>query len=69
MTDPENSDLLYGVAAIASYLGLTEKQARHRTQQGTIPTFKMGSVVCARRSSLRAWLANLESQSGQEGEK
>jgi hypothetical protein len=54
------SDLLYGAPAIAGYLGLTEKQARHRIEAGNIPAFKIGGTVCARQSSLSTWLANLE---------
>ncbi|WP_454917275.1 helix-turn-helix transcriptional regulator [Xanthobacter sediminis] len=59
---PEESDLLYGVPAIAEFLGRTEKQARHRVEAGIIPTFKMPGArsVCARRSTLTAWLADLE---------
>lgn len=62
MSENAESDLLYGVPAIAAYLGLTEKQARHRIEAGSIPTFKMPGTrtVCARRSSLTAWLAELE---------
>lgn len=53
-------DLLYGVKAIAEHLGLDEKTARHRVDRKVIPTFKMGGTVCARRSTLDGWLADLE---------
>ncbi len=39
------SDLLYGAPAIAGYLGLTEKQARHRVEAGNIPAFKIGGTI------------------------
>ena len=32
--------LLYGALAIATFLGLTERQVRHRVTDGELPTFK-----------------------------
>jgi excisionase family DNA binding protein len=52
--------LLYGAPAIAKFLGLTERQVRHRVADGELPTFKIGGTVCARRASLVAWLAKRE---------
>ena len=49
-------DLLYGAPAIASFLGLKEKQCRHRIEKGLIPTFRIGGTICALRSQLNAWL-------------
>lgn len=57
---PDSADLLYGVKAIGQFLGLTRPQAQHRIDEGTIPTFRMGSTICARRTSLRTWLAECE---------
>lgn len=54
------SDLLYGVPAIGRYLRIRERQARHRIEAGTIPTFRMDGTICARESSLDAWLAEQE---------
>lgn len=58
------SDLLKGAKAIGAFLGLSEKQARHRIEAGIIPTFKMpgDSSIFARRSSLTAWLAKCEAE-------
>ncbi len=50
------ADLLYGVPAIAAFLGFREHQARHVIAEGRIPTFRMGSIICSRRSTLNAWL-------------
>lgn len=58
----EGGDLLYGAAPIAKYLGLTEKQARHRIDTGHIPSFRIGSTICARRSTLNQWLADQEAK-------
>jgi len=56
-------DLLYGAKAIADFLGLTEKQARNRIEAGVIPIFRMGGTICARRSTLTAWLTSLDDSS------
>lgn len=53
------ADLLYGVPAIAKYLGIRDRQARHSCETGRIPTFRIGSIICARKSDVDAWIANL----------
>lgn len=63
MTTNGDSDLLYGVPAIATHLGLTDRTVYHLHGKGTLPTFKVGKVVCARRSSLATWLAKQEAAS------
>ncbi len=60
MGKPVPADLLYGMPAIAEHLGLTEPQGYHLAAKGSLPTFKVGRKVCARRSSLDAWLAKQE---------
>ena len=61
MDAPETPpDLLYGMPAIAVHLGLKTPQARHLSDKGSIPTFKVGKLTCARRSTLNAWLAERE---------
>jgi len=45
-------DLLYGLEAIGAHLGLSSRQAEHLVSRGDLPTFKMGRVVCARKSEL-----------------
>ena len=56
-----NGDLLYGVPAIADFLGLRVRQARHQCETGRVPTFKLGQIICGRRSTLWRWLAEQES--------
>ncbi len=56
----KHSDLLHGVAAIAKFLNLRERQARHHIAEGRIPTFTLGRRVCARKSSLLRWLDEQE---------
>lgn len=65
MEQAENDgELLYGAKAIATFLGIGEKAARHRIEAGVIPTFKLPGTltICARKSSLRAWLAECEAK-------
>ena len=59
MTEP---DLLHGVQAIADFLGMRRHATQHRIDQGLIPTFKLGAIVCARRSTLNGWLAECEAK-------
>lgn len=61
MNDNE-PQVLYGVAAIATFLGIEEKACRHRVEAKQIPTFKIGRMICARPSSLRTWLAAKEAE-------
>ncbi|KNY13097.1 hypothetical protein AKG11_30975 [Shinella sp. SUS2] len=63
MNDKERqaaADFLYGVPAIAGYLGMREKQVRNRIEQKVIPTFKIKGTICSRRSTLDAWVAEQE---------
>ena len=53
-------DLLYGVSAIAKFLGVEVRQARHQCESGRLPTFKLGQIICGRRSTLWRWLAEQE---------
>lgn len=68
MENENKADLLYGAAPIAGFLGITEKQARHRIDTGHIPTFRIGGTICATRSKLREWLTDLEAKA-MEGRK
>ena len=56
----ERSDLLYGVPAIARHLGRTTRQARHNIDKRRIPTFRMGAIICARKSTLLRWMEEQE---------
>lgn len=59
ITSPE-ADLLYGLPSIARYLGLKVTQARHLADTKAVPTFKVGRLVSARKSTLQAWMKELE---------
>ena len=60
MSSEPSADLLYGVPAIAEFLGLKVRQARHQRETGRLPTFKLGNIICARKTSLMAFLADQE---------
>lgn len=60
MAEIPERDLLYGVPAIAAFLGIRGRQAKHRVSTGEIPTFRIGESICARRSTLNTWLAERE---------
>ena len=48
--------LLYGAEAISDYLGVGLRQVYHLHEIKKIPTFKIGTKVCARWADLDAWL-------------
>jgi hypothetical protein len=56
------SAMLYGAGAIATYLGMTEHACRHLIAESVIPTFKIGSRICARRESIDSWLCDQEAR-------
>lgn len=66
MSDQDNSDLLQGYAAIGEHLRMSPDATKHRVKSERIPVFKMGRIVCARRSTLNAWLAEREATARRE---
>jgi hypothetical protein len=62
LKDPAD-DILRGAAPIAVFLLGDARHRRkiyHLAENSRIPVFRMGGVICARRSVLRAWIANQE---------
>ena len=57
--DTDQGDLLYGIKSIAQHLRLTPRQVGHLIENGSIPTFKLGFIVCATRSGLRSYFDGL----------
>lgn len=59
-------ELLVGVPAIRRFLAdddtMTERQVRDWIEKGDLPSFKIRGRICARKSTLRQWLANLENE-------
>ena len=57
-TMPADDGLMcVGASAIAKFTGASRRQVYHWTETGLMPAFKIGSVVCADKAALRAWLA------------
>lgn len=54
------ADILYGTKAIAEYMNITPRQAEHQIQKGGLPAWKQGGVICARKSSINAWIEESE---------
>jgi hypothetical protein len=56
-------DLLLGAEAIAGAIfGRTDKKTRRRVYHlvDELPVFRLGGILCARRSTLTAWIAAQE---------
>ncbi|WP_340584071.1 DNA-binding protein [Brucella pseudintermedia] len=62
--EEDKADLLYGVPAIAQFLGLGNRQVYHLKDTGSLPTFTLGDTgkVCALKSTLRTWLRDQEAK-------
>lgn len=53
-------DLAFGAEAIANVLGLTTRQVYHLNEKSHLPIFRIGSTICARRSTLQKWFDDQE---------
>jgi hypothetical protein len=61
-------DILQGAKAIADFGGWTRPQVYHFVGHG-LPVFRMGSILCARKSSILAWIERQERSSSSDKEK
>ncbi|RWB89249.1 MAG: DNA-binding protein [Mesorhizobium sp.] len=59
---PLAADILRGAAAIADFLGFERRAVYHAVSKGSLPTFRIGEVVCARRSTLTNWIEAQEAR-------
>jgi hypothetical protein len=50
------SDLLHGVAAIARFVGISERQAHWQISQGNLPIVRLGRLIVGSKSQLRQCL-------------
>jgi hypothetical protein len=50
-------DTLYGVLAIARFVGATEEETARLCESGALPCAKIGRLICASKTELRDWLA------------
>ncbi|WP_334154360.1 helix-turn-helix domain-containing protein [Agrobacterium pusense] len=61
---PENdniaSDVLKGAEEIADFLGEDSRSVFYKISKGSIPHFRVGNAIRARKSTLLAWIAKQE---------
>ena len=63
---PLGDDLLWGAEAIATFIFGDRSKRRavyHLSERYDLPAFKMGRILCARRSVLMAWVEQREKDS------
>jgi hypothetical protein len=65
-------DLLRGAEQIAEFLFGDQKlrrQVYHLAATSTLPTFKLGSMICARKSVLLKWIEDQEGRHANDNRK
>lgn len=53
-------DMLQGAEEIGAFMGLDPRQVYH--QRKRLPVFKIGALICARKSTILRWIAEQESK-------
>ena len=53
-------EILYGLRAIARFLGVSERQALSLKEKGSLPHWHEGRTICCRPATLRLWFATRE---------
>lgn len=61
-TNDVADDTLRGAAAIAAYIGQTERQTNHLLDQARLPAFKIGRSWHMRKSTYRDFIGRLEAK-------
>jgi len=56
------ADILKGAAAIGAYLGFDRRSIYHLVDKNTLPHFRLGETVCARKSTLTKWISEQEAK-------
>ena len=57
------ADILKGADEIADFLGMDRRAIYFAVSKGRLPTFRIGSGVFARKSTLIAWISERERSS------
>ena len=70
MSDQDNApqdaiadDVIVGAEALAKFLGLSRRQIYNATEHRHLPVFRVGVLICARRSTLLRWISEAEAAS------
>ncbi len=53
---PADGQILYGVKAIAGFMGIRDRQALGLIERGRLPHFRIGKIVCAKRAAVLLWI-------------
>lgn len=53
-------DVLKGAEEIAEFIGEKQRAVYHAIKKGTIPIYRIGESIRARKSTLREWIAKQE---------
>lgn len=53
-------DILSGANDIARFMGLPARSIYHAAEHNGLPVFRIGAKICARKSTLMAWVAGQE---------
>lgn len=54
------ADILRGADAIAAFMGFPRRAIYHLVAKGAMPHFKLGDIICARKSTLTNWISEQE---------
>ena len=54
------SDVLKGADAIAAFIGVPRRAVYHAVANGSLPTFRLGETILARKSTLLRWIGEQE---------
>jgi len=61
--DSVADDILKGADDIAAYLGMDRRAIYYAISKGRLPTFRIGTGVFARKSTLIEWIVKMEAAS------
>ncbi len=56
-TETLAADILRGARAIGEYTGLPTRQVFYLVEKNELPVFRLGKIICARKSELRRELS------------
>ncbi len=68
MNDDLADDLLDGAAEIGAFMNWNQRRVFYAAEHNLIPIFRIGNRLCARKSSLRRRIEDLEQRATEEAE-
>lgn len=61
--DNMSRDIMVGADVIAEFLGMRRRQVYRAAEYGYLPVFRVGALICARRTTLTKWIEQQEGAS------